>query len=588
MPADERERYGTGHRTGHSSSRQDMTGAVLAAVSVLIMVVMMMSLLSASQHETGTPPSKACTLVLPPTADAGEDLIAYVDGITTFDGSSSHDDLNDTVGYEWTFEEDGVPQTLEGVVANYTFSIPGIYDVTLNVTDGEGFWHTDVVTVTVELDVVPPFSHAGYNYSVPVGVEHELNGSRSVDNETGITNYTWTFVHRGAEVMLHGESVWFTFEEEGVYEITLTVVDGAGLSSNDTVSITVTSVPTWLSKHSYGVTIGGAVIGITALYMAFRWRRNQGRFFTDTERDKMRLRMKNFRKTWKLFRANRLGFSGFIILCIFMFMAIFAPWLSTVQDPNLLESRDSEQDDWENPTSPSFDRSPYTGFIHPLGTDNIGQDVYSLTLYGTRASLMVGFAATFISIVLGVAIGLASGYFGRFTDEVLMRFTDYFLVLPWFPLMIVLMTVLGAKFEYVILVIGLTSWPSTARIVRSQVLTVKERAFIERARAIGAGDFHIVTKHVVPNVMPLVFANTVLLISLAIFSEAFIDFFGLGDPDVISWGMMLEAAYGFGAFDSNAWWWILPPSAAIILCILAFSMVGYALDDILNPKLRKR
>jgi peptide/nickel transport system permease protein len=269
-------------------------------------------------------------------------------------------------------------------------------------------------------------------------------------------------------------------------------------------------------------------------------------------------------------------------------MAVFAPWLSTVQDPNLLESRDSEQDDWENPTSPSFDRSPYTGFIHPLGTDNIGQDVYSLTLYGTRASLMVGFAATFISIVLGVAIGLASGYFGRFTDEVLMRFTDYFLVLPWFPLMIVLMTVLGAKFEYVILVIGLTSWPSTARIVRSQVLTVKERAFIERARAIGAGDFHIVTKHVVPNVMPLVFANTVLLISLAIFSEAFIDFFGLGDPDVISWGMMLEAAYGFGAFDSNAWWWILPPSVAIILCILAFSMVGYALDDILNPKLRKR
>jgi len=171
---------------------------------------------------------------------------------------------------------------------------------------------------------------------------------------------------------------------------------------------------------------------------------------------------------------------------------------------------------------------------------------------------------------------------------VLMRFTDYFLVLPWFPLMVVLMTVLGAEFVYVIIVIGVTSWPSTARIVRSQVLTVKERSFIERARAIGAGDMYIMRKHVFPNVLPLVFANTVLLISLAIFSEAFLDFFGLGDPDVISWGTMLEAAYNYGAFDSGAWWWVLPPSLSIILCVLAFSLVGYALDDIFNPRLRKR
>lgn len=200
----------------------------------------------------------------------------------------------------------------------------------------------------------------------------------------------------------------------------------------------------------------------------------------------------------------------------------------------------------------------------------------------------MGFVATAISIVLGVTIGLFAGYLGKLTDEILMRFTDYFLVLPWFPLMIVLMTVLGAEFVYVIIVIGITSWPSTARIVRSQVLTVKERSFIERARAIGAGDMYIMRKHVFPNVLPLVFANTVLLISLAIFSEAFLDFFGLGDPDVISWGTMLEAAYSYGAFDSGAWWWVLPPSLSIILCVLAFSLVGYALDDIFNPRLRKR
>jgi peptide/nickel transport system permease protein len=269
-------------------------------------------------------------------------------------------------------------------------------------------------------------------------------------------------------------------------------------------------------------------------------------------------------------------------------MAVLAPVLSTVQDPNAQPNFEISRGDWDNPSPPSFDPSPYTGFVHPLGTDSLGRDVYSMLMYGARASLLVGFAATLISIAVGVTIGLLSGYYGRFTDEVLMRFTDYFLVLPWFPLVIVLMTVLGPKFEIVILVIGITSWPSTARIVRSQVLTVKERAFIERARAVGGGDFYIIRRHVFPNVLPLVFANTVLLISTAIFTEAFIDFFGLGDPTVISWGIMLEAAYENDAFGSGAWWWTAPASLAIILCVLSFSLVGYALDDIFNPKLRRR
>jgi peptide/nickel transport system permease protein len=140
----------------------------------------------------------------------------------------------------------------------------------------------------------------------------------------------------------------------------------------------------------------------------------------------------------------------------------------------------------------------------------------------------------------------------------------------------------------VVVVIGITGWPSTARIVRSQVLTVKERQFIERARAVGADSRHIITKHIMPNVLPLIFANTVLLIALAIFSESFLDFFGLGDPNVISWGTMLESAYNFNAFISGAWWWILAPGAAIVLMVLAFSLIGYALDDVLNPKLRRR
>lgn len=306
--------------------------------------------------------------------------------------------------------------------------------------------------------------------------------------------------------------------------------------------------------------------------------------------EKYRLMVKNAKKTWKVFKANRLGFSGFIILVAFAVMAVFAPWLSTVPQPNDLNSMEDNRLDegWINPLPPSLSPSPYTDLVHPLGTDHIGRDVYSMTLYGTRASLEVGLIATLISVALGASIGLGAGYFGRVTDEVLMRVTDFFLVLPWFPLMIVMMSILGKEFLWVIVVIGITGWPSTARIVRSQVLTLKERQFIERARAVGAGDAHIIRRHILPNVMPLMFANTVLLISLAIFSEAFLDFFGLGDPKVISWGSMLEAAYANGAFDNNAWWWIAAPGMAIVLMVLSFSLVGYALDDVLNPKLRRR
>jgi peptide/nickel transport system permease protein len=324
-----------------------------------------------------------------------------------------------------------------------------------------------------------------------------------------------------------------------------------------------------------------------AAFLLRKWHRDNT-LLTSTDREKLALRLKEFKATWKLFRGNKLGFAGLIILTVYIVAALLAPWIATVGDPMETSNQEPEQPLWGNPHPPTLTPSPYTGFVHPLGTDNIGRDVFSMTLYGARASMAVGLVATLISIAVGVTVGLAAGYFGRLSDEVLMRFTDYFLVLPWFPLMIILMTVLGQTFLNVVIVIGVTSWPSTARIVRSQVLTVKERAFIERAKAIGAGDAHIIRIHIFPNVLPLVFANTVLLISIAIFTESFIAFFGLSDPNVISWGTMLDYAYDFGAFDSSAWWWVTPPSVAITLCVLSFAMVGYALDEIYNPKLRRR
>ena len=331
-----------------------------------------------------------------------------------------------------------------------------------------------------------------------------------------------------------------------------------------------------------------ALIALILVLLLFRkWHRDRA-LLTSTDKEKLALRLKEIKATWKLFRSNRLGFVGFIILIVYIAAALLAPWIATVGDPMETLNQEPEQPLWSNPHPPTLTPSPYTGFVHPLGTDNIGRDVFSMTLYGARASMAVGLVATLISIAVGVTVGLVAGYFGRIPDEVLMRFTDYFLVLPWFPLMIILMTVLGQTFWNVIIVIGITSWPSTARIVRSQVLTVKERAFIERAKAIGASDAHTIRIHIFPNVLPLVFANTVLLISIAIFTESFIAFFGLSDPNVISWGTMLDYAYDFGAFDSSAWWWVTPPSVAITLCVLSFAMVGYALDEIYNPKLRRR
>jgi len=302
---------------------------------------------------------------------------------------------------------------------------------------------------------------------------------------------------------------------------------------------------------------------------------HKARTFINTQRrEKITLFQKNMKRIWKQFRENKAGMVGLVILGVFVAMAIFAPWLSRYDDPKSIVN--------DNPT---FD-SPTWDFW--FGTDFFGRDVYSLTMYGARVALIVGFAASALSMGLGTAIGVTSGYLGRFSDEVLMRFTDFFLVIPWFPLMIVIAALMGPSLFNVIIVIGITSWPSTARIVRAQVLTVRERAFIERARSVGAGGGWIIRKHILPVIFPLIFANTILLIANSIFSESFLDFFGLGDPSVISWGVMLEEAYGYGAFNAFAWWVILAPGACIVILIMGFYLVGDALDEVMNPKLRKR
>jgi len=221
-----------------------------------------------------------------------------------------------------------------------------------------------------------------------------------------------------------------------------------------------------------------------------------------------------------------------------------------------------------------------------LGTDELGRDVFREFLSAAHISLEVGLAATAISMILGAVIGIVAGYYGRWVDNMLMRLTDFFLVLPQIPLVIALAAFFGQSLGIIILVIGMTGWPTTARIVRSQTLSLRERQFITRVRSLGTSDARILRVHILPNVMPLIFANTVLVIGGAILAEATLSFLGLGDPVQVSWGTMLHSAFAAGAIGRGAWWYFIPPGLGIVVVVLAFTLTGHAIDQALNPRLR--
>jgi peptide/nickel transport system permease protein len=270
--------------------------------------------------------------------------------------------------------------------------------------------------------------------------------------------------------------------------------------------------------------------------------------------------------------SDPLGRAGMALLAIMLVVSIFGPIVFPFDPKDVAHSASKVLNEPDA--------------AHWLGTDELGRDLFRETLAGSSVSLIVGCAATAISILIGSAVGLAAGYYPGVVGSLLMRVTDFFLVLPMLPLVIVLAAVFGQSFAVIILVIGLAGWPSTARIARSQVLSLRERQFIQRIRSLGASDLRIILVHILPNVVPLIFANTVLVIAGSILSEATLSFLGLGDTARISWGSMLHYAFEVGAAGRGAWWYLVPPGAGIVCIVLGFTLTGHALDRILNPRLR--
>jgi peptide/nickel transport system permease protein len=269
--------------------------------------------------------------------------------------------------------------------------------------------------------------------------------------------------------------------------------------------------------------------------------------------------------------GTRRGQFGLAVLGFFIFLALFGEAIAP-----------------DDPEASSLDVLAAPSSDHWLGTTESGADVLSQVLAGARISIVVGFAAAIISAVLGATVGLLSGYFGGWTDRILDALENWFLVIPTLPLMIVLASLLDPSLTVLILVIGLTSWAGTGRIVRAQVLTLRERAFVERARALGASDWYILKTHILPNTLPLIFASTVLIVAVAILSEAALAFLGLGDPTSISWGTMLENAFTSGAPSAEAWWYVIPPGLCITVLVLAIATIGYLFEEYINPRLQEQ
>lgn len=285
---------------------------------------------------------------------------------------------------------------------------------------------------------------------------------------------------------------------------------------------------------------------------------------------------------WKEFVKSKIGLVGLAILGFFIILAIFAPQIAP-HDPH--ERHVLTGGEYDPNVYPFYNlNSPMDG--HPLGTDYINRDILSQVIYGTRISLSIGILAATMVVTIGTLVGLVAGFVGGVVDDLLMRITDLVLIMPMLPLMIILAIVLGKSIFNIAFVIGILVWPSTARMVRASTLSLRERGFVEASRSVGASRFRLIFVHILPNVLPLVFATMVLQVGSAILTEASLSFLGLGDPTQFSWGKILNDGFQNQALVLELWWYLIPPGICISLVVLGFIFFSYGLDRVVNPRLR--
>lgn len=279
---------------------------------------------------------------------------------------------------------------------------------------------------------------------------------------------------------------------------------------------------------------------------------------------------------YRIINSNGLSRFGFWVIVAFTIVAILAPWIAPY---------DPWQMTYDSDGNFASLRPPSLEF--PMGTTHLGYDLYSQLILATRTTLLIGVVSGFISIVIGANVGLIAGYYGGKIDEVLMRITDILYGMPFLPFIIVLIALFGRQMEFIILAIVLIIWRTSARVIRAQAMSIKQRQFIQMAKARGASDFRIIYRHILPNVMPLLLLYAAFNIAWSIITEASASFLGFGDGETISWGGMLYELWLSGK-TRVAWWWFASPSICIILLVVSLVFVSRAYEEVANPRLRKR
>lgn len=277
----------------------------------------------------------------------------------------------------------------------------------------------------------------------------------------------------------------------------------------------------------------------------------------------------------EVFQRDRMALTGLIMLVFFVVVAVFAPLIAPHDPIEVIQ----EDGIWLANEKPSAE------FL--LGTTNLGRDIFSQLVYGSRAALMVGFSAAFAVAVIGTIVGLIAGYYGGWVDALLMRLADVAFGIPFLPFIIVISAFLRPSIWNVVLAMAVLLWRDTSRVIRSQVLIIKEQAFISAARVSGASDLRIIFMYIAPSILPLSFLYGSLAIGWAILTEASVSFLGFGDPNVVSWGFMLQDAFNSQALSRGAFYWFVPPGLCIMFNVMAGFFIGRGYEEVLFPRLRR-